>query len=81
MRVALFLIAIFLGRFARFLLLGFLTIQYGPQIIGLTIRILREHIVLLLIALVALALVVWLTIRSRKLVVAAKDETEDESVA
>jgi len=81
MRVTLFLIAIFLGRFARFLLLGFLTIQYGPQIIGLTIRILREHIVLLLIALVALALVVWLTIRSRKLVVAAKDETEDESVA
>jgi len=81
MRVALFLIAVFVGRFARFLLLGFLTIQYGPQIVGLTMRILREHIVLLLIALVALGLVIWLTIRSRKLVVEGKDEAEDESVA
>jgi len=81
MRVALFLIAVFVGRFARFLLLGFLTIQYGPQIVGLTMRILREHIVLLLIALVALGLVLWLTIRSRKLVVETKDEAEDESVA
>jgi membrane protein YqaA with SNARE-associated domain len=81
MRVALFLIAIFVGRFARFLLLGFLTIQYGPQIVGLTMRILREHVVLLLIALVALGLVLWLTIRSRRLVVETKDEAEDESVA
>jgi membrane protein YqaA with SNARE-associated domain len=81
MRVALFLIAIFVGRFARFLLLGFLTIQYGPQIVGLTMRILREHVVLLLIALVALGLVLWLTIRSRRLAVETKDEAEDESVA
>jgi membrane protein YqaA with SNARE-associated domain len=81
MRVALFLIAIFVGRFARFLLLGFLTIQYGPQIVGLTMHILREHVVLLLIALVALGLVLWLTIRSRRLVVETKEEAEDESVA
>jgi membrane protein YqaA with SNARE-associated domain len=81
MRVALFLIAIFLGRFARFLLLGFLTIRYGPQIVGLAMRILREHMILLLIALGALALIIWLTIRSRKLVTETPDETEDESVA
>lgn len=81
MRVALLLIAVFLGRFARFLLLGFLTIRYGPQIVSLTMHIMREHIILLLIALGALVVVIWLTIRSRKLVVETPDETEDESVA
>jgi membrane protein YqaA with SNARE-associated domain len=81
MRVALFLIAVFVGRFARFLLLGFLTIQYGPQIVGLTMRVLREHIVLVLTALGALALVIWLTVRSRKLVEESKDGAKDESVA
>jgi len=81
MRVALFLIAIFLGRFARFLLMGFFSIQYGPQIVGMTMRILREHMFLLVIALAALAFVLWLTIRSRKLVSETNDEAEDESVA
>lgn len=80
MRVALFLIAIFVGRFARFMLLGFLTIRYGPQIVTLTMRVMREHIILLLIALLALGLVIWLTVRSRRATIEAELETEDETV-
>ncbi len=66
MRVALFLIAIFVGRFARFLLLGYLTIHYGPQIVEITLRAARHHLPLILIGLVVLLLAVYLAMRWRR---------------
>jgi membrane protein YqaA with SNARE-associated domain len=38
-----FLLAVFLGRFARFLILSFLTVIFGPDVVHLTTNLLRTH--------------------------------------
>ncbi len=64
-----FLLAIFTGRLARFLLLGALTIKFGPEIIGLTTTLLKQHLTLTLLviaAIVAVAFVIMRMTRSRR---------------
>ena len=64
-----FLLAIFAGRFVRFLTLAFLTIEFGPQFVSLTGRLFREHFSWVLAG-VGVALVIWLVVRRRKTLIA-----------
>jgi membrane protein YqaA with SNARE-associated domain len=59
MRFSHFLAAIFAGRFVRFMVLSVLVLWFGPQIVGLTGRVLREHVYWVLGVVVA-AVVIWL---------------------
>jgi membrane protein YqaA with SNARE-associated domain len=43
MRVAHFLLAVFAGRLIRFLLLGALTIRFGPEIVGMFQNLVKHH--------------------------------------
>src|ERR1017187_3046733 len=54
-----FLLAIFSGRFVRFLMLSVLTIKFGPQVVQLTGTLVREHLRWVLAAAV-FGLAVWL---------------------
>jgi membrane protein YqaA with SNARE-associated domain len=54
-----FLLAIFSGRFVRFLILSVLTMKFGPQVVQLTATLVREHLRWVLAA-AALGLAVWL---------------------
>jgi membrane protein YqaA with SNARE-associated domain len=65
MRFRDFLIAIFAGRFVRFLVLAILVLWFGPGIVGLFGGLFKRHWILLLAAL-ALALVLWLVLRRQK---------------
>jgi len=60
-----FLLAIFSGRFVRFLILSVLTIKFGPQVVQLTGTLVREHLGWVLAAAV-FGLAVWLIQRRRK---------------
>ena len=60
-----FLAAIFAGRFVRFLVEGFLTLYFGPQIMDLAGRVFRRHFYWVL-GTVVLGVVVWLVLRSRR---------------
>jgi membrane protein YqaA with SNARE-associated domain len=60
-----FLLAIFAGRFVRFLTLSLLTLWFGPQIVELAGTVVRRHIFLLL-GLVVAGAAVWLLIWSQK---------------
>jgi membrane protein YqaA with SNARE-associated domain len=57
-----FLLAIFAGRFVRFLVLSLLTLWFGPQIVGLMGTIFRQHFSWVIGA-IAGALLVWLLMR------------------
>jgi membrane protein YqaA with SNARE-associated domain len=57
-----FIIAIFTGRFARFLLLSLLTIEFGPQFI----RIVSAHLVWFVAGMIATGIVWWLVQRRKK---------------
>ena len=62
MSIGHFLLAIFLGRTVRFLILGILVLKFGPGVVH-TLRIFfTEHFYWVLIA-VAFALIAWLIIR------------------
>ncbi|HKS75681.1 MAG TPA: VTT domain-containing protein [Terriglobales bacterium] len=50
-----FLLAIFLGRLLRFLLLGMLVLQFGPQIVSFAAELLARHWILLMVAFSAVA--------------------------
>jgi membrane protein YqaA with SNARE-associated domain len=66
MRFSHFLLAIFAGRFVRFLLLALLVLKFGPQIVELTARVVTQHLDLVL-AVAAAALAIWLVfLRARK---------------
>jgi len=65
MRFGHFLAAIFAGRFVRFMVLSLLTLWFGPQIVGLTGKLFREHFYWVVGAVVA-GIVVWLLLRRRK---------------
>jgi membrane protein YqaA with SNARE-associated domain len=65
MSIGHFLLAIFLGRTVRFLILGILVLKFGPGVVH-TLRIFfTEHFYWVLIA-VAFALIAWLIIRRAK---------------
>jgi membrane protein YqaA with SNARE-associated domain len=60
-----FLLAIFSGRFVRFLILGLLTIKFGPDVVHLFGNMFRQHYYLILEA-ILVGLVVWLVMRQKK---------------
>lgn len=64
MKIPQFMLAIFLGRTARYLIEGLLVVLYGPQIIVLFEQVIKTHLVLLL-ALVCVLIggAVWWAIR------------------
>ncbi len=51
MRVVNFMAAVFLGRFIRFLVLGVLTIRYGPEIVNVVAALAKRHLPSVLIVL------------------------------
>jgi membrane protein YqaA with SNARE-associated domain len=61
MRFRDFLVAIFLGRFVRFLVLSVLVLWFGPEIVGLFGGVVKQHWVLALVAIGA-GLCVWLAL-------------------
>ncbi|HUO61178.1 MAG TPA: VTT domain-containing protein [Candidatus Acidoferrales bacterium] len=61
MSVAHFLLAVFTGRVIRFLLLGALTVRFGPEIVGIFQNLVKHHARETLVALGALA--AWFLIR------------------
>lgn len=60
-----FLLAIFLGRTVRFLLLGILVVKFGPGVVN-TFRIFFTHHFYWVLIVIAVALVAWLVLRRRK---------------
>lgn len=60
-----FLMAIFAGRFVRFLVLSLLVLYFGPQIIGHMGGLFQQHWLLLLGGLLELFLILWLLVRTR----------------
>ena len=65
MSLARFLLAIFSGRMVRFLVLGLLTIKFGPDVVHLFGTVFKQHYYLLLEAIIV-GLVIWLVIRRKK---------------
>ena len=65
MNFAHFELAIFAGRFVRFLILALLTIKFGPQVVSIMSRLVHQHLAALLIA-VAVAIVGYLLLRRRR---------------
>jgi membrane protein YqaA with SNARE-associated domain len=65
MGFARFLLAIFSGRLVRFLLLGLLTIRFGPNVVHLLGTIFQQHYYLILEAIIV-GLIVWFVMRRRK---------------
>lgn len=59
-----FLLAIFAGRFVRFLTLSLLTIKFGPQFVEWSGKLFSEHFNWVLAA-VAVGLAAWLVLRRR----------------
>jgi len=60
-----FLLAIFAGRFFRFLILGYLTLHFGPQVVQMGGRVIAHGFKWVLLALAAGALV-WVIGRRRR---------------
>jgi membrane protein YqaA with SNARE-associated domain len=65
MKFSHYLLAIFSGRFLRFLLLGLLTLKYGPNVVHLVGELVRRHYYWALLAL-ALGLAVWLVVHKTR---------------
>jgi membrane protein YqaA with SNARE-associated domain len=57
-----FLMAIFAGRCLRFLVLSFVTVQFGPEFAAVSVRLFREHFDWVLAA-AAIALVAWMLLK------------------
>jgi len=66
MRFSHFLAAIFLGRFARFLVLSVMVLWLGPQIVGLVGGLFQRHFCWVLGAIIVGALLFWGFRRSKK---------------
>jgi len=67
MRFRDFLMAIFLGRFVRFLVLSVLVLWFGPQIVGLFGGVVKQHW-LGLLGVLAVGGCLWLVLRLRRTV-------------
>ena len=65
MKLSHFLLAIFSGRFLRFLGVAWLTMKYGPDIVRVSGTLFRQHLHWVLGA-VAAGLVIWLVVRRIK---------------
>ena len=64
MKVPQFLVAVFLGRTVRYLIEGVLTVLYGPRIIVLFERVVKAHLVLLLVVVcLVMGFVIWWVIQ------------------
>jgi membrane protein DedA with SNARE-associated domain len=62
-----FLLAIFVGRLVRFLILSLLVLKFGPQVVALTSASAAKHWLTLLLAVAASAgLLTWLWYRARR---------------
>lgn len=72
MSFARFLLAIFAGRFFRFLILGVLTLRFGPTVIEVGGKIVAHHFRWVLLG-IAVLLAVWLVWRRRKKSFTTKD--------
>ena len=66
MRFRDFIVAVFAGRFVRFLVLSILVLWFGPQVIGLFGGLVKQHWMMFPGAILELGLLVWLVVRSRK---------------
>ena len=71
-----FLLAVFCGRAVRFLILGVLTIKFGPDVVRLTGELFGHHYYWILAALV-MGLFVWLTMRRKKRRRGSRDATQE----
>lgn len=65
MSLARFLLAIFAGRLFRFLVVGVLTLRFGPQFVGWLGHVFAHHFKWVLIV-VAVGLLIWLLRRRKK---------------
>jgi membrane protein YqaA with SNARE-associated domain len=65
MNFAHFELAIFAGRFVRFMILAVLTIKFGPRVVSITAQLVHQHLAALLMALVVI-LVGYLLLRRRR---------------
>ena len=72
MRFRDFLVAIFAGRFVRFLVLSLLVLYFGPQVVGLFGGVFKRHWIWVL-TLIAGGICLWLVLRRR-----GKTSGEDE---
>ncbi|HTY84230.1 MAG TPA: VTT domain-containing protein [Silvibacterium sp.] len=66
MRFRDFALAMFAGRFVRFLLLSLLTLWFGPQIVQLAGALFKRHFYWVGAVIAAIAIVLWLLRRRRK---------------
>ena len=65
MRFRDFLVAIFLGRFVRFLVLSVLVLWFGPQVVGLFGGVVKRHWIFVT-AVVVVGICLWLVVRLRR---------------
>ena len=80
MGFARFLLAIFSGRMVRFLILGLLTIKFGPDVVHLFGMLFRQHYEWFLGAIVA-GLLVWLVMRRKMKKTIAEDIADSQGPA
>ncbi len=74
-----FMLAVFCGRMIRFLILSLLTLVFGPQIAAMVGRLVRQHLLLTLAALVMLIIVIYAVYRLwRRPVVEVEKELESQ---
>ncbi len=66
MRLPRFLLAILLGRFARFTIESILVVRYGPQVIAVLAEALSHHLSYVIAAGIALVVIGWWIWRIRK---------------
>jgi len=69
-----FLVAIFAGRFVRFLVLSILVLWFGPQIIGVFGGVFKRHWIWVLTLLIG-ALCLWIVLRKRRTPAGAGNRT------
>ncbi len=61
-----FLVAIFAGRFVRFMLLSLLTLWLGPHVIQLAGGVFKQHFLIVLSVILEIGVAVWLLRRTKK---------------
>jgi membrane protein YqaA with SNARE-associated domain len=74
-----FLMAIFSGRLVRFLILGLLTIKFGPDVVHIFGAIFREHMYLVMLV-AAAGVVAWLMHRKREGKARKSTSTDGEKI-
>ncbi len=79
MRITHFLVAIFAGRFVRFMVLALLTLEFGPTIVGNAGVVFKQHFWWVLLA-VAVAAVVGLILFRRRAAPRAAGEIPTQSL-